>query len=200
MLTSWQLRHNHYIYGYMQIYSLHKTRLLLQTVTVFGVFGAYWGLDLTNLCVDNVTDYGTEISVRISDSNTKRLKEYSISQTFADIVRKYMKLRPAQKMTNRLFLQYRDGKCIGQHIGKQGIVRMPRIIAEYLGMPDLDDPVRYSGHSFRNIASISNKLKKPASQTSHTQLVQGGTFYLISTDQQILLRSSAIQSHSPNLR
>lgn len=162
---------------------------------MFAVFGSYWGCDLTNICVDHLTDRGTEISVRILDPNTKQLKEYLIGDRFAGIVRKYIKLRPPQIMTNRLFIHYRYGKCTGQHIGKNKIVKMPRLIAQYLALPD---SAWYSGVSFRNIEEIRVSFATTTTWTQNVQ--QDGTFYLISTNQKILLRSSTLPTQSTNLR
>lgn len=168
----------------------------MQAVTVFGVFGAYWGCELTSICVDHLTDCGTDIYVRIIDANTKQLRQYSISDRFADIVRKYIQLRPPHIMTNRLFIHYREGKCSGKHIGRKAIVKMPQLIAQYLGLPD---SAWYSGSSFRCIEEIRASFNTTTTQTQDVH-VQDGTFYLISTNQKILLRSSTLPTNSTNLR
>ncbi len=99
-----------------------------------------------------VTDYGTEIIVRIPDSVTKVMKVYSISGGFADTLRKYYRLRPRGIKTDRFFVQFRDGRCSGHVVGKKTILQMPRKIAEFL---QLDDPDGYTGRSYR---ATSTKL------------------------------------------
>lgn len=117
---------------------------------MFGICGACRGEEITSVRVDYVKDYVTELVVRIPDSKTKKAKVYPISGSRADIVRKYLRLRPQGIMTNRLFIQYRGGKCTQQVIGRNSIAQMPRKIAEYLKLPL---PACYTGHSFRKTST-----------------------------------------------
>lgn len=119
-------------------------------MTVFGVCGACRGDELTNILVDQVTVTNNEIIVRIPDTKTRVPKVFPINGAFADIVRRYIALRPAVQMTNRFFILYRGGKCANQPIGKNTISQMPRKIAEFLGLPN---SVLFTGHSFRRTST-----------------------------------------------
>ncbi len=116
----------------------------------FGFIGACRGDELTNLTTDNVKDDGTEIVVRILKTKTKKRKLFQIDGSFAEIVREYFKLRPPNVPTNRVFVQYRCGKCTCQVMGKNTIAKIPKEVAKYLGLPNHE---RYTGHGFRRTST-----------------------------------------------
>lgn len=161
---------------------------------MFAMCGATKGDTLASLKVEHVTDYKTEIIVRIVDSKTNATKVYLIGgQLYPQIVRSYMRLRPAKIATDRFFIQYLDGKCKAQYIGKNSFADMPRKIAEYLGLPE---PVTYTVQTFRNIGKTS------VAGISNNRTIHGGqdaTSDLSNTNQQISL-SLAVPTHTPNLR
>lgn len=53
---------------------------------------------------------------------------------------------------NRFFLQYQNGICIRQFIGKNKISETPKTIALFL---NLDDPNGYTGHCFRRSSATA---------------------------------------------
>jgi hypothetical protein len=112
----------------------------------FGILGTCRGDELTNLNIENVTDSGNEIIVRIPDTKTKVPKVYIIDGEFKNIVREYMKLRPKNARTNRFFLQYRNGKLTNQVMGKHSIAKIPKEMAKFLKLPE---PHTFTGHSYR---------------------------------------------------
>jgi len=59
-------------------------------------------------------------------------------------------LRPANVKSDRFFLNYKNGKCAKQVIGKNKIENMPKEIAKYLNLPD---PQAYTGHSIRRTSA-----------------------------------------------
>lgn len=120
-------------------------------MAVFGVCGVPIS-QLVLVMVDQITDHGTEILVKIPCSKTKATRLYLISSSFGDIIRKYIKLRPSQMTTNRFFVQYRAQKCTMQVMGRHTIAKFPTKIAEFLGLPD---PLVYNGKSFPKISKIS---------------------------------------------
>ncbi|KAJ8909782.1 hypothetical protein NQ315_011191 [Exocentrus adspersus] len=67
------------------------------------------------------------------------------------VYHKYLNLRPSNAKSSNLFLNYRNGKCTNQVIGKGTIGRWPSKIAEYLS---LKNPAAYTGHSFRRTSAI----------------------------------------------
>lgn len=122
-----------------------------------GVCGIYSGKDLTKLHVDNVKDLGREIIVKIADAKTKIEKIYPIGGTYAEIIRKYLRLRPEMEISYRFLLCYRNGKCSGQPIGINKIARMPKEIANFL---QLFDSKQYTAHSFRRSGGVHSDLSE----------------------------------------
>lgn len=80
------------------------------------------------------------IWVIIPNADTK--DSFTISGTFFKIVQKYAALRPKNTTDNRFFVQYHEGKCTEQAVGKNQFCKIPRKIAKYL---QLSEPERYSG-------------------------------------------------------
>ena len=119
---------------------------------IFGLNRTLRGIELTELTIKNVFDDGKELRVKIpkTQTKTKKKKDYIICDEFANIVREYMKLRPSNAKTDRLFLQWRNGKCVNQVMGKNSIAKIPKEMAKYLNLPD---PSSYTGHSYRRTST-----------------------------------------------
>lgn len=113
---------------------------------ICGLNGTCRGCELTNLSVKNLKDDGKELRIQIYIPKTKEWKEYIIFDEFAKIVREYMSHRPKHATSDRLFLQWRKGKCVNQNMGKHSIAKIPKEVATFLGLPD---PSSYTGHSYR---------------------------------------------------
>lgn len=96
--------------------------------------------------VENVKDFGDEMVVKIPDAKMKITKMYPIFGAFAEVIRKYSKLRPKRAQTNRFLLNYQHGKCSINVVGKNRICQMPKEIASFLNLPN---PKEYTAHSFR---------------------------------------------------
>lgn len=111
-----------------------------------GILGVCRGDELTKLTVDNIRDSGKEFILSIPTTKTKVKKMYVIEGGFTDIIRQYIKLRPPNVPTDRFFVQYRDGKCRCQVIGKNVIAKVPKEMAKFLKLPN---PNSYTGHSYR---------------------------------------------------
>lgn len=79
-------------------------------------------------------------------STTDKLM-FTINGTFFNIVRAYVDLRSKHTNENRFFLQYRNGRCIAQPMGQNTFCVMPRKIAKYLKLPEVE---RYSGTTLHN--------------------------------------------------
>lgn len=109
---------------------------------IFGLCGALRCDEFTKITVDNVEDHGRLYLVEVKDTKTKINRSFSITGAFYHIVKKYLALRPTNTLTNRIFLNYKKGKCTTQVIGRQKIAKMPRQIAEFL---NLANPNVYTG-------------------------------------------------------
>lgn len=116
-------------------------------MAVFGIIGALRGDELTSLTTENVEDTKKEIIVRIPVTKRKEAKFFVIcDKEFVNIVREYSKLRPASVATQRFFLQYRNGKCTKQVMGRNTIAKVPKEIAKFLELPD---HYTFTGHGLR---------------------------------------------------
>lgn len=71
---------------------------------------------------------------------------YVVGDEMAKMIREYLKMRPSNAKTNRLFLQWRKGKCVNQVMGKHSIAKIPKEVATFLKLPE---PQTYTGHSYR---------------------------------------------------
>lgn len=111
---------------------------------IFGVCGALRGTELTKLLTTHVQEYGNLYLVDVSKPKNKKDRSFTITGSLYDIVKKYANLRPPNVDTDRFFLNYQNGKCICQVIGKQKFTQMPRRIAQFLQLPDPDS---YTGLS-----------------------------------------------------
>lgn len=96
--------------------------------------------------------------ITISETKNDLPRKFVIDGEFYKIFKKYAALRPENVVSDEFFLCLRDGKCIQQPIGINTFGEMLKIIAEYL---KLDEPEKYTGHSFR--------------RTSATMLVDAGS-------------------------
>lgn len=115
-------------------------------MTIFGIIGGCRGDEITRLTTEMVTDKDNELVILIPDSKSKVPILYQVDGEFAKIVREYMKMRPPHATTTRFFVQYRNGRCVNQVMGKNNIAKIPKEIAQFLGLPEYE---KYSGHSFR---------------------------------------------------
>lgn len=113
-----------------------------QVVTVFGVFGACRTDELVNVVKSHISTPGDIILVKIPDTKTKVERSFTISDEYAEIVKRYMALRPKKELSTRFFLNYQKGRCTSQVIGKHKFSGMPSVIAQWLELPN---PKRYTG-------------------------------------------------------
>ena len=121
----------------------------MQAVVAFAVCGGLRKDDLVNLKFSLVNDHGTMYSVKVPAGKTPVLRSFVIEGEFYDIVKRYFDKR-VPTVHDRVFMNFRIGKCTVQPIGKNKIAKMPREIAEFLNLPN---PELYTGHSFRRTSS-----------------------------------------------
>ncbi|XP_072929406.1 uncharacterized protein [Epargyreus clarus] len=125
--------------------------LLPKVALIIGIEGACRGNELLKLTVDDIKKKSDSLFVKMIDSKTNKDKSFTIRPEYADIVKKYLKLRPMYMKTKRFFIQFRDGKCMNKVIGKNRFSVIAQEIASYL---DLDDALFYTGHCFRRTSAI----------------------------------------------
>lgn len=105
---------------------------------------------MANVKTSDIKHQGELVVVKIPNTKTKISRMFTIEAEFAKVIEEYESLRPQNANTDRFFLDYRNGKCTKQVIGKNKFGTMPKLIAEFLG---LEDPHLYTGHSFRRTSA-----------------------------------------------
>lgn len=103
--------------------------LYAKAILVFGVCGALRCIEITNLKVNDVEDIGNKFIVSVKDTKTNIDRQFIVGPLFYDVIKEYSDLRPLDHTLNRFFLQYHNGKCTRQFIGKNKIGEIPKIIA-----------------------------------------------------------------------
>lgn len=129
--------------------------LLEKVITVFGIFGACRREELLTLRVNDIEDTNRVIIVTLKDTNNKVLRKFVITEDDTPfkgctLYRKYAALRPPGLENQRVFVDYRNGKCTRQFVGIHKIGGVPKKIAEFL---NLENPEAYTGHSFKRSAA-----------------------------------------------
>lgn len=114
------------------------------------MFGACRREELHDLRIQDVTIEGSVLLVKIRKTKTYTPRQFTIVPDgpvdYIALFNKYACLRPKNCKISSLFLSYRCGKCSSQPVGKNTIGKMPRIIAEFLKLPDAS---KFTGHCFR---------------------------------------------------
>lgn len=119
------------------------------------MFGACRREELHNLRVEDVTIEGSVLLVKICRTKTYTPRQFTIVPNdgpvdYVALYNKYVGLRPKHAKVNSLFLSYHGGKCSSQPVGKNTLGKMPRMIAEFLKLPDAN---KFTGHCFRRSAA-----------------------------------------------
>lgn len=122
-----------------------------QVVLIFGICGAMRSGELPGILMQHVEDTGRRLVVDVHELKKEgEIRVFVIEDIFYNPVKEYMSLRPSQAGTERFFLNYADGKCTRQVIGKNKFAQMPREIATFLELPEAK---KYTGHAFRRTSA-----------------------------------------------
>lgn len=117
-------------------------------VCIFGICGAMRTDEFTRVTPNDIEKHGSLFLVKIGKTKTKISRSFTINGGFAEIVQKYMNLRPLKMQTNdRFFVNYQRGKCTLQFMGRNKFANMPRRVAEFLQLPETQ---RYTGEFCTN--------------------------------------------------
>ncbi|XP_022902994.2 uncharacterized protein [Onthophagus taurus] len=139
-----------------ELFLIHKVAMIL------GVAGACRREELYKMTIKDIEDRESFIIITISNTKTNIQRTFTVINkknekiNYLRIVRKYIKLRPNNAKSLHLFLNYRNGKCKNQVVGKGTIGALSSKMAEYL---KLENAVNYTGHSFRRTSAtlLANK-------------------------------------------
>lgn len=131
--------------------------LLMKTVVVMGIMGACRCDELVNLKMTDIVNKQSIVVVNILKTKNYKPRSFVITDVEGggfnglEIYRKYAALRSSIMLgEGRFFLSYYYGKCTVQPVGINTISKIPRLVAEYLGM---NDAHLYTGHSFRRTSA-----------------------------------------------
>ena len=117
---------------------------------IFGLLGACRTHELLNCSVEHFEHREDLILVKIPDTKNHQPRSFVINGEYLKIVQKYAALRQPNTNTKQFFVQYRNGKCTGQVIGKHSFGKIAQSIAAFL---NLENPEKYTGHSYRRTAA-----------------------------------------------
>lgn len=117
---------------------------------IFGIYGATRADEITKIELKDVTEQGSLFIIKILETKTKIIRTFIVEEEYAEFVRKYRNLRPLNTSTSRFFINYQNGKCFNQPIGRNKFLGIPKSIAVYL---NLAEPQLYTGHSFRRTSA-----------------------------------------------
>ncbi|KAJ8983577.1 hypothetical protein NQ317_019430 [Molorchus minor] len=125
--------------------------LMFKVVAVMGILGACRREELCQMSLNNIEDLGNTLVVNIPDSRTRISRTFTvITETYIDLYRKYLPLRPAHVNHQRLFIKYTSNKCTIQPVGISIFGKMPTDIAKFLKLPNSE---LYTGHCFRRTSA-----------------------------------------------
>lgn len=107
------------------------------------------------MSLDDIQETSTQLVITIPFSKTNQRRVFTVIDkmdgiSVFELFRRYVALRPKGLGHNKLFVGYRNGKCISQRVGIHTVGGVPKKIAEFLG---LANPELYTGHSFRRTSA-----------------------------------------------
>lgn len=125
-----------------------------KVVAIMGIAGACRKDELCKITINDITDKGNFVLVKIPDSKNHQQRSFSIvdNENFRclELFRKYVSLRPRNAENRRFFLRFYNGKCFNQPVGRNIFAKIPSEIAKYLNLPNAG---KYTGHSFRRTSA-----------------------------------------------
>ncbi|CAG5109268.1 Protein of unknown function [Cotesia congregata] len=142
------------------------TLLANKVVLIFGIFGTTRCDELKELQVADVEEIGGKYLVSRKDSKNGVPRKCLVGPLFYRKVKEYISLRPLYFEIKRYFVQFLNGKCHRQVLGRNEIGQIPKIIAEYL---KLTNPQYYTRHCLRR-TSATLILNSGANKTMLKQL------------------------------
>ncbi|KAI8426856.1 hypothetical protein MSG28_014537 [Choristoneura fumiferana] len=102
------------------------------------------------LVIKKHSDQAMLVNLYSSSSPSKLERSFVIRDEYVKIVEKYQALRPPDTELDRFFINYQQGKCTRQAIGKQKLSEFPKKIAQFLNLPN---PETYTGHCLRRTSA-----------------------------------------------
>ena len=122
-----------------------------QVALIFGITGAIRKGEYCSIKTTDIEDYGSHLLITVRNTKTHNPRHFVVvDELHYNIYKKYQALRPKNTESDRFFMNYQNGKCTHQFIGINKFGKMPKKIAQFLKLPDVD---LYTGHSFRRTSA-----------------------------------------------
>lgn len=126
-----------------------------QIISLIGIAGGCRREELYEMSLDDIEETSTQLVITIPFSKTNKRRVFTVidemdSISVLELFRRYVTLRPKGLGHNKLFVGYRNGKCISQRVGIHTVGGVPKKMAQFLG---LANPELYTGHSFRRTSA-----------------------------------------------
>lgn len=121
--------------------------LHLKAIAVIGISGGLRREEIYNIRMNDLSDkQGSVLIVTVPVNKSNKPKTFAVSDTFYDVYKSYLALRPKNATSDKFFLKFSKGKCFNQNLGINKIGDAPKEIAKFLNLPNIH---LYTGHSFR---------------------------------------------------
>ena len=123
---------------------------IFQILLIFGICGALRCIEFTNIKYTDVEDKNGKFIVSVQDTKTYIDRSFVIGPLFYSQIKKSIPLRPFDNFTDRFFIQYMNGRCTRQVMGKNKIGGTPSTIASFLGLANSST---YTGHCYHRTSA-----------------------------------------------
>lgn len=124
--------------------------LLAKVIMILGIAGTMRSNELWKLGKNAVKKVDERIVVDVLETKNYKNRQFFVVNTatinYVDIVWAYMQLRPENRVDERFFFAYSNGRASNLAVGQNLISSIPARVAEYLGLDSTHD---YSGHALR---------------------------------------------------
>ena len=126
------------------------------------------------MSLDDIEETSTQLVITIPFSRTNKRRVFTVTDemdgiSVLDLFRRYVALRSQGLCHNKLFVGYRNGNCISQRLGIHTICGVPKKIAEFLGLANLE---LYTGHSFRRTSETISKFRSGTFRSQKTRRME----------------------------
>ena len=106
---------------------------------IIGVFGCTRVDELVRMSIEDIEEQGRLLYINIPETKTGFGRAFTICDLeYIDLIQRYIKLRPNNMPNKRFFIRYENGKCVRQVVGHHTLSSVPRKIAEFLKLPDVE--------------------------------------------------------------
>lgn len=118
----------------------------VKAVAIMAISGMLSREEIYKVRTSDLSFKDSSLFVKILKSRTKISSKFAITGTFFEKFKKYYDLRPKDYVSDKVFINYQQGKCYRKRMGAHTIGHAPKEIATFL---NLESPELYTGHAFK---------------------------------------------------